>query len=149
MMNTIFYDEIINSSDLRKNQKRWFELAVNKPITINYGHRQLAIVNREDLGNLYSAVSYLQMILQVCDEFKEDNKSRTLIWANDLSDEDKTQFQKELLTTALRACVTNKWDAVGELLEDWKATAEVEIDPELAMVLTEEDNPGEYVSLEE
>jgi len=89
------------------------------------------------------------MIVQVCDEFKDNGKSKTLIWANDLSDENRTQFQKELLTTALRACMTNKWDAVGELLEDWQATAEVENDPELAMLLTEEGNPSEYVSLEE
>jgi len=71
MASTVFSDTIVNATDLRKNQKQWLERAYNKPITVNYGRRQLAIMNREQVNKLYMATHYLELVIKVCDEFEK------------------------------------------------------------------------------
>ncbi len=149
MINTLFADEIVNSSDLRNNQKRWLELACNKPITVNYGRKQLAIMNREQLSGLYKAIYYLELVVKVCEEFEKSGKSRILPWANDLPEKDRAKFHEELVNGAIHAAATNDWSEIEYLLEDWKATAEVENNPKLVEALIREGNPEEYVRYEE
>jgi hypothetical protein len=149
MINTIFSDEIVNSSDLRNNQKHWFEVACEKPITINFGRKQLAVINREELGNLYTTIHFMEMVLKVCEELEKEAESRTLPWINSLTEEDKTVFSREFKDTALHAVDTGNWTELEFLLEDWKATAEVENHPELKEALMKDSNTDKRVRLEE
>jgi len=149
MASTVFSDTIVNATDLRKNQKQWLERAYNKPITVNYGRRQLAIMNREQVNKLYMATHYLELVIKVCDEFEKKGESKTFPWAENLSKDDRLQFHKELLTNALRSVVTSNWTQLEYLIEDWKATAEVEGASELAEALMEKGNPEAYVRLKD
>ena len=149
MTSTVFSDSIVNASDLRANQKRWLEMAYNKPITVSYGKRQLAIMNREHVSKLYMATHYLELVIKVCSEFEKGEEGKTFPWVESLSEGDRLQFHKELLTNALRSVVTNNWSQLEYLIEDWKATAEVEGDPELARALMERGDPKAYVRLKD
>lgn len=149
MVSTVFSDFIVSATDLRNNQKQWLERAYTEPITVSYGRKQLAIINREKVGKLYASIYYAELVLKVCQEIKEKNKSDTLPWVDYLSDIDKMKFQSELLSTILKAMVTGNWTQLEHLIEDWNATAEVENNPELAKALLLEEDSSEYVKIKD
>ena len=57
-------------------------------------------------------------------------------WAVSLSDDDFHTFVTELEEAALRAVGDNDLDRIEDLLYDWKATAAIAADPELAAELS-------------
>lgn len=149
MASTVFSDLIVSATDLRNNQKQWLERAYTEPITVSYGRKQLAIMNREKVGKLYASIYYSELVLKACQEIKEKNKSDTLPWVDYLSDIDKMRFQGELLNTTLKAMVTGNWIHLEHLIEDWQATAEVESNPELVKALLSEEDPSDYVKIKD
>jgi|GEM_PF-1158230 len=149
MVSTVFSDFIVNATDLRNNQKQWLERAYSRPITVSYGRRQLAIMNREQVGKLYTAKYYSELVLKACQEFMEKNKSDTFPWVEFLSDDERMQFYNELLKRTMRSFITGNWSQLENLIQDWKATAEVESNPELAKALTAEEDSSQYVEIKE
>ena len=149
MVSTVFSDSIVSATDLRNNQKQWLEKAYVEPITVSYGKKQLAIMNREKVGKLYTSIFYSELVLKACQEFKENNKSNTFPWVEYLSDNDKMRFHTELLSTTIKAMVTSNWNNLENLIADWEATAMVEKIPEVAEALREEEDSSQYVEVEE
>lgn len=149
MINTLFADEIVNATELRTNQKRWLETACTKPVTVSYGRKQLAIIDREHISKLYKTIYFLELVIKTCEEYEKDQKNKVLPWLEFLSDENQANFHEELLNTALKATLSGDWDTVEELIQDWKATAEVESNPQLAKALLNEGNPSEYVKIDD
>lgn len=147
MVNTMFSDFIVSATDLRKNQKRWLERAYENPITISYGHKQLAIMNREQVGKLYTQKHYAELVLKACDEFVKRQKSDTFPWVEYLSDDEKMQFHSELLTCVMKSIFTGDWTRLEELIQDWKATAETERNPEIVRMLQDKGTPEDYVTV--
>ena len=47
MVTTVFSDEIINPTELKKNQRHWLDKAQRQPVTVKFGDSGLAIVDRE------------------------------------------------------------------------------------------------------
>lgn len=90
---------------------------------------------------------YLELVIKACDEFQKEEKSEAFPWVESLSEDDRLHFHKELLTTAMASIITDDWTQLEYLIQDWKATAEVESDPELTKALTEKGSPKEYVRL--
>jgi len=148
MVSIVFSDYIVNATDLRKNQKRWLEKACQDPVTISYRHKQLAIVNREQIGRLYTEKYWTELVLKACQEFMKGLKSETFPWVEYLSDEEKTQFHTELLTCAMKSTITGDWVQLEQLIQDWEATAETERHPEIVKALQDEETLEEYVSIE-
>lgn len=64
-----------------------------------------------------------------------ENLTSTLPWVAFLPGRDRVAFVEEALET-LRACASiNRYTAFAELIQDWKNTAEIHSDPELATAL--------------
>lgn len=147
MVSTVFSDFIVSATDLRNNQKRWLEKAYDNPITISYGRRQLAIMNREQVGKLYAEKYYVELVLKACEEFVKEQGSHTFPWLEYLVDEEKTEFHKELLTYVMKSIITGDWTPLEHLIEDWKATAEAATNPEIAKMLQGKATPEKYVTL--
>jgi len=148
MVSTVFSDMIVSATDLRKNQKRWLEAASQSPITINYGHSRLALVNRDQIRNLYIQKYYTELVLKACQEFLKGLKSETFPWVESLSTEEKVEFHKELLTCVMKSIITENWSQLEYLIQDWKATAETARSPEVVKALQDEGISSEYVTLE-
>jgi len=55
-----------------------------------------------------------------------------LAWIEKLSPLHYRKFIVELHDAAGGAFISNDWDVVAELLEDWEATAEIDANPKLA-----------------
>ena len=149
MINTLFGDSIVNATDLRTHQKQWLEKACHSPVTVNYGRKQLAIMNRDQVSKLYTANYYTELVLKACQEYRENKESTVFPWVENLQDDEKVEFYTELLNCTLKTIVTGNWDKLDILIEDWMATAEVEQDSELARVLLSKVDPSQYVEVED
>lgn len=147
MVSTVFSDFIVNATDLRKNQRHWLIKAYDNPITINYGRKQLAIMNRDQVGKLYTEKYYAELVLKACQEFVKGLKSDTFPWLEYLSDDEKMEFHSELLTSIMKSINTDNWTQLEHLIEDWKATAETAQNSEITEQLQHRGTPEEYVTL--
>jgi hypothetical protein len=150
MVNSVFFDEIINPTELKRQQRRWLEKASTQPVTVTFGENGLAIVNREVVKNLFAEKHYAELLVRYCQELAESKgKSTVFPWLESLDDEEKKQFHDEFLTTFMKATQDNNWTEMEYLLEDWKATAEAESNPEFVEAWKERGNPEDYVTLDD
>ena len=148
MVTTPFSDEIVNPSELRKNQAHWLGMAAASPITVTYGNYKLAILNRETIANLYKENYYLELGMKLCVSIRVAGTSEPLPWMQHLNAEEKIEFINELVEGISEATVTNNWHKVDTILGDWKATAETLSNPEAMRALTAKSHSkSEYIPL--
>ncbi|MDP2932440.1 MAG: hypothetical protein Q8O05_08110 [Chloroflexota bacterium] len=147
MVSTIFSDRIVNATDLRKNQKKWLEYASRAPITIHYGDTNLTVMNRREAERLYAQIDMLHKIITFCEDYEKGRYS-VFPWASYLSEEERQEFRKQLLNTALADLVQGELSKLNNLIEDWEATAETAHNSEATKSLLEKDNPKDYVTID-
>src|SRR5450759_1683224 len=87
MVTTVFSDEIINPTELKKNQRHWLDKALIQPVTVKFGDNGLAIVDREVMKNLYAEKHYAELLVKYCQETTAaKDKSEVFPWLNSLDD---------------------------------------------------------------
>ncbi len=146
MVTTILSDEVINSKELRDNQKFWFDKAEINPVSVRSGNKRLVLLNRQVAKDMYLLNHYAPMIIQFCQEgMFGTNKSAIFPWIEHLNEEEVVEFRDELLAKFNSAAREGKWGDFGEMLEDWKATAEVNSNPKITEALLAEEDPSTYV----
>ena len=143
---TLFSDYVVNASELRNTQKHWLEEALKRPVTISYNRKSLAIVNRDQVRDLYIRLHYAELLLMACQDVSKGRIFDELPWLEYLSMKEREQFIEELLKCFNQSIKTGNWDQMDNLIADWKATAEAESNPEVMTVL--KDNSSEYVSID-
>ncbi len=130
MVTTLFDDEIISSTDLKNNQKRWFDKALKSPVSItNRGRRLFVLINREQARNLVLARDYAEKIFKFCQDLKEEAEtgcftSDVFPWGKHLSKEDRLAYRDELIAAFAEMIHTNNWSGLDEIISSWEATAE-------------------------
>ena len=150
MTTTFLSDDVINSKELRDNQKYWLEKASINPVSIKSGARKLVILNREHAKYMYSFNHYAEMIIQFYrEQIAHKGESSTFPWIKYLDNKAVEEFIKELLVTFDRAVSSQEWSAFEELLDDWKATANVASNPDLAKELLAEEDSSKYVKIKD
>jgi len=149
MVTTVFSDEIVNATELRAKQSHWLTMAAKRPVTVTYGARKLTILNREKIRNLFIQAHYLELFTSYCNEILKGRKSTKFPWIEYLDSEGKKQFHEEFVNSLMAAIVTDEWDGVETLLEDWEATAETESDEEAMKALRTKQSPDKYIALRE
>ena len=147
MVTTAFSDEIVNATQLRARQSHWLAMASKRPVTVTYGSSKLTILSREKIRNLYIQAYHLELFVKYCNEVMKGTKSTVFPWIEYLDGEEKEQFHKEYVTSIMVATVTEHWDEVEILLEDWRATAETESNPDLMKALKTKVPKEEYVTI--
>ncbi len=150
MVTTVLSDEIINSTELRNNQKRWLNKAYISPVSVMSGNKKLVILNREQAKHMYFQTQYAEMIIQLYREQEANKKeSRVFPWIKYLDDGEIEEFKRGLLVAFERAASSREWLVLEELLDDWKATANVASNPALVKALLAEEDPSAYVRAKE
>jgi hypothetical protein len=148
MVTTFLSDDFINSRELRNNQKHWLEKAFLTPISIRSGDKKLVLINRDQARDVYLINYYAQIVIQFCQERSGENKeSKVFPWTKHLQEEQIKQFHKQLLACFNEIIQTKDWFKIDELLDDWKATAEVAGSSILSKELLAEEKPSEYAGL--
>lgn len=149
MVTTVFSDEIVNATQLRAKQSYWLNLASRRPVTVTYGTHKLTILDREKARNLYIQGHHLTLFVKYCNEVMKGAKSSEFPWIDYLDDKEKKQFHEEYINNIMVAIVTEHWDEVENLLEDWKATAETSSNEEIVKALKTKQAPDKYIALKE
>jgi hypothetical protein len=62
----------------------------------------------------------------------EDNLGEVFPWAGFLPKQDRTQFADELTQSLIAVSTFDNYAPIGQMLREWKATAELHADPQLA-----------------
>jgi hypothetical protein len=148
MVTTVFSDEIINPTELKKNQRHWLDKARNQPVTVKFGDGSLAIVDREVMR--YAEKHYAELLVKYCQEEATSSSGKSVVfpWAESLPDKEKQEFRDEFFATFVKATQDNNWTEVEWLLEDWKATAEAYNNPELMEAWENRGKPENYTVLD-
>lgn len=148
MVGTILSDELINSTELRNNQKEWLDRAYISPVSIKSGRKRLVLLNRDEARDMYTLNHYAETILQFCQEqFSGLGKSAIFPWVEYLTQEEIEEFKTELITTFVKAIRRRKWHIIEDIITDWAATAEVERNPQLSKLLKAKLEPSSYVEV--
>lgn len=150
MVMTILSDDLINSTEFRNNQSRWLNKAYASPISIISGKKKLVLLNREYAKNMYQLNNYARLVAQFCREQHKGliKKSEAFPWIEHLEEKEIARFHIELLSTFVDALRNDNSSIMEDVLNDWKATAEVAGDSQLSRRLLEEGAASKYVPLD-
>lgn len=150
MVTTILSDEVINSTELRNNQRRWLDKAYNSPISIMSGAKKLVLLNREHAKDMYLLNHYAKMIIQFCQEQNSGpiNQSDVFPWIKHLNEKAIVEFRKELLSTFDEVTHNRDWLALEEMLNAWVSTAEAMTNPEMVELLSSDLDSEEFTRVE-
>lgn len=149
-MTTILSDEVINATDLRDHQKRWFDKALVSPVSIMSGSKKLVLLNREHAKHMYSLSHYAEMIILFCRERESGKKRESDVfpWVKHLSEKAIGEFNSELLATFEEAMYKKDWSAFQEMLDAWVATAEAMTNPEMVELITADRTKEKFTKVE-
>jgi len=149
MVGTILSDELINSTELRNNQKEWLDRAYINPVSIKSGHKRLVLLNRDDVRDMYTLNHYAETIIHFCQEqLSGFGKSAIFPWIESLTQEEVEEFKTELITTFVKATRRRKWSTLEEIIRDWAATAEAKTNPEVMELLATDIDEEEFTRVE-
>jgi len=149
MVSTIFSDIIVSPTDLRRNQKLFLEGAYDKPITVKYGRKQLAILRREQVNYMIMARYYADLVIRYCQEIHSGKRESVVFpWIDTLDTEERQEFLNELLMEFRDSSERNNWSRLAQLLDEWKSTSEAKRNPEIIKLMQNIDSPREYVVLD-
>jgi hypothetical protein len=150
MVTTILSDEVINSTELRTNQKKWLEKAFFSPISIMSGAKKLVLLNREHAKHMYSQIHFAEMIIRYCEERDSGKKRQSDIfsWIRYLNEKSIDEFHKELIFAFLKAVDNKDWLAFEEMLNAWIATAEAMTNPEMVELINTDLTKEEFTRVE-
>jgi hypothetical protein len=149
MVTTFLSDVVITPTELRTRQKHWLTKAAESVITITNGHKKLALIDRERVSKLYAQKHYSELVIRYCQEIEKNKKSDAFPWVEYLDNEEKLEFRDELLVNIMIAITTDEWLFMENLIEDWKATAEVNIESKIAKALLVKEDPSKYVGIKD
>jgi len=152
MDTTLFSDRIISATELKNNQKKWFDTAVKTPVSItNRGSRHFVLINREQIGNLVLVREYSEKIVRYCRELQEAKKnfkSEVFPWAQYLDEKDRQEFRDELIAAFTDLLRSNDWSAMDDIISSWEATAEALRNPEFMGVVDTPASDRKYVEID-
>lgn len=147
MVTRVFDDEIVSATKFRTSQSYWLSVASKRPVTVTTGDKKVIVFSRERMRELYIGRDYLELAVRLYDELERNQKNTILYWLEYLDVEDRKLFIKEFINNILISITTSKWDNVEELLEDWKATAETENNPDVMKALKTKIRKDEYITI--
>ena len=154
MVKTVFSDEIVLATDLKKRQRYWFVRARESGgVTIVQGGvadlvlapRQMVAETAEAAAHARTAAQFLREVITLK---RAPAESAVFSWLCELDDEEQQEFLREFVDLFARCSTTWKWAPFEEFLEDWQATAEAHRNPELLEAWRTRGQPEDYFPIE-
>jgi hypothetical protein len=149
-MLNVFEDQIVQVSDLKRRMKYWLDVVrQTAPVTIVQGGKaDLIIMRRADEAIHAKILEYARLVAQFLLEQRQGVESQVLPWYKHLEADEQEEFMAEFLHWFSYMVQTGDWQRFGYLLQDWQATAESNLNPELLAALEAPHRPEEYIPVE-
>lgn len=153
MAKTMFSDEVVLATDLKRRQRYWFDRARETGgVTIVQGKvADLVLAPRQKVAEATEAAAHARTAAQFLREVitleRPLAESAIFAWLGDLDDEEQRTFLREFVDLFSRCSTTGDWTSFEELLEDWQATAEAHRNPELMEAWRTRGRPEDYVPM--
>lgn len=154
METTLFGDAIISQTDLKTNQKRWFDRALKSPVSIaGRKGKSFVLINREQVQSTYSINNYAVKILEYIKEIqqiKDENQStiNAFPWAIHLNESERKELLSELVIAFNEALHSDNWKSLEETINSWKATAEALTNAKFVNIANAKAGTKEYTEIE-
>jgi hypothetical protein len=149
-MLSVFEDQIVQVSDLKKRMKYWLDVVrQTAPVTIAQGGKaDLIIMRRADEAIHAKILEYARLVARFLLEQRQGGGSQVLPWYKHLETDEQEEFIAELLHYFSDMVQTGDWQGFAYLLQDWQATAESNLTPELLAALEAPHRLEEYIPVE-
>jgi hypothetical protein len=153
MATTMFGDQVVLATELKKKQRYWFDRARQTGgVTIVQGKvADLVLAPRQRVAVAATAVFYARTAAQFLREMitlkRSPAESAVFPWLRDLDNEEQETFLHEFVDAFARCSTTEDWRPLEELLEDWQATAEAHRNPDLIEAWCTRGQPEDYVPM--
>jgi len=143
---SVYSDEVFSSTDLNRRAGEVLSHARKNPVTISRNNEQFALMRREDAAELISTLANLKDVLEL---FQAAVSTKADIppayaWVMALTESDRKIMTQEVLGACARATNQEDWEAVSDLIYEWKESALVAESGIIEDVLSE---PAEEVPL--
>ena len=154
MTTTLFGDTIISSTELKNNQKKWFDKALETPISItNRAGRHFVLINREQVRNLMLIRSYSEKIVKYSQEVKAQKDTDNFVsdvfpWAKNLNRDERAEFRDELISAFIELMHINNWKHLDEIIGSWEATAEAVTNSRFMEVVNTDSSHRKFAKVE-
>jgi hypothetical protein len=154
MVPKIFDDTIVSATELKKNQKAWFEKAYNTPVSVTSSKgRNFVLINRELMSSIYKAKETGEDVIRYFYDLKKEAdtgefSSEVFPWAKYLGSEDRIKFGDELLSSFIQLVSTNNLDLIKEVISEWRATAEALTNAQFMDVVNTKKSDMNYTEIE-
>ena len=153
MAQTMFSDEVVLATELKKRQRYWFDRAREKGgVTIVQGKViDLVLAPRQKVAEAAETAAHAQVVAQFLREVitlqRLPAESVVFPWLTDLDDEEQQEFLREFVDLFARCSATGDWTVFEELLADWQATAEAHRNPDLMDAWRTRGRPEDYAPM--
>ncbi|MBN2240407.1 MAG: hypothetical protein JW712_11590 [Dehalococcoidales bacterium] len=154
MVSTIFDDSIVSATELKKNQKYWFDKAYSTPVSITSSKgRNYVLINREQIGTVFKAKEISEELIRYCYELKKETETGFFTgdvfpWARFLNQDERMEFGDDLMKAFVIGSKLDDFELVGEVISEWKATAEALSNAEFMEVINTESSDRSYTEVD-
>ena len=154
MTETLFGDEVVLATDLKKRQRYWLDRARQTGgVTIVQGKAaDLVLASRREVAQAVKAAARGELAARFLREVlvlgRRPAESGVFPWLADLEEQEGQEFLRELVEAFARSSTTGSWDEFDELLDDWRTTAEAHRVVEIEQAWQSRGKPEEYVPME-
>jgi hypothetical protein len=150
---TLFGDAIISQTDLKTDQKKWFDRANKSPVSITGPKgKSFVLINREQAQNTFSTINYAVKILEYFKAIRDSRDSNSTLgvfpWAVHLNDKERNELANELITAFNECLHSNDWTLLEETIKSWKATAEALTNSRFTKIIGASEDTKEYTSID-
>ncbi len=153
MAATMFGDQVVLATELKKKQRYWFDQARKTGgVTIVQGKvADLVLAPRQKVATAAQTVFHARTIAQFLRETislkRSPTESTVFPWLRSLDGAEQESFVSEFVDAFARCSATEDWQPLEELLEDWQATAEAHRNPELLETWHTRGRTDEYIPM--
>ena len=93
-------------------------------------------------------MDYARLVAQFLLEQRQEVESQAFPWYKHLETDEQEECMADLLRCFSDMVQTGDWQEFAYLLQDWQATAESNLNPELLAALEAPHRPEEYIPVE-
>src|SRR5580658_8383046 len=123
----VYSDEVFTSTDLNRRSGEVLNHARKNPVTISRNNEQFALMRREEAAYLISTLDKLREMMDLFQAAVSVNADIPVApaysWVEALKDPDRLSMMQEALVACTSAATPEDWDALTDLIYEWKETA--------------------------